>query len=252
MLERAGSAARILLLGTYHFSNPGLDMVKTQQADILTAQKQAEIEEVVKKLIAFSPTKIAVEATPDRTQAINSQLKDYCDNLLSQESAVSERNEVYQLGFRMAKLLGLRVLYPIDSRGDFPIDQAMEYAKIHQPELLLQVQQSIDEITKSMNDMHENLSVREILRAHNDPSLIATGHSFYLRLARIGAGDSYDGARVLSAWYDRNIRIFANLQHITAPDDRILIIIGSGHAPILRQFVIDNPDMDLADTLSYL
>jgi len=36
-------------------------------------------------------------------------------------------------------------------------------------------------------------------------------------------------------WYTRNLRIFSNLQHLTtSASDRILLIIGAGHLPILR------------------
>jgi hypothetical protein len=31
--------SEILVLGTYHFANPGLDIVQTQVADILSAEK---------------------------------------------------------------------------------------------------------------------------------------------------------------------------------------------------------------------
>ncbi|MGB4930971.1 MAG: DUF5694 domain-containing protein, partial [Chitinophagales bacterium] len=45
----------------------------------------------------------------------------------------------------------------------------------------------------------------------------------------------YEGADALAMhWYSRNLRIYRNLQEITtAPDDRILVIIGQGHAQIL-------------------
>ena len=45
--------AQVLVLGTYHFDNPGLDVVKTEVADVLTPAKQAEITQVIEALARF-------------------------------------------------------------------------------------------------------------------------------------------------------------------------------------------------------
>jgi pheromone shutdown protein TraB len=63
---------------------------------------------------------------------------------------------------------------------------------------------------------------------------------------------SYAGVNLLSKWYERNIHIFANLQRIAESGDRILVIIGSGHAPILRELITYRPEMLLLDVLEYL
>lgn len=56
------------------------------------------------------------------------------------------------------------------------------------------------------------------------------------------------GAALLSACYERNIRIFANPQRISRPGDRIVVIFGSGHAAILRVLVRSAPGMVLVGT----
>ncbi|HRG27913.1 MAG TPA: DUF5694 domain-containing protein, partial [Chitinophagales bacterium] len=67
----------------------------------------------------------------------------------------------------------------------------------------------------------------------NDDWVLDKGYGAYL------TGDfklgSFEGADALAMhWYSRNLRIFRNLQEIvTSPDDRILLIIGAGHAGIL-------------------
>lgn len=59
------AVAEVLFLGTYHFANPGLDVVKAEVDDVLAPGRQAEIEAVVHGLAGFRPTRIAVEARPD-------------------------------------------------------------------------------------------------------------------------------------------------------------------------------------------
>lgn len=52
------------------------------------------------------------------------------------------------------------------------------------------------------------------------------------------------GADILAMdWYDINLRIFRNLQNIDAkPNDRILVLFGSGHIAILVQLLASSPE----------
>jgi len=77
-------------------------------------------------------------------------------------------------------------------------------------------------------------------------------HGTYMRFNRVGAGDTYVGAELVSTWYERNIHIFANLQRISEPGDRILVIFGAGHAPILRELVESDPEMTFVAAGPYL
>jgi hypothetical protein len=54
-------------------------------------------------------------------------------------------------------------------------------------------------------------------------------------------------------WYERNLRIFTNLNRVTEYGaDRVLLIIGSGHLAILRDFAVAAPYFCLVDTEAYL
>ena len=57
---------KVLLLGTFHFDNPGLDIAKYESANVLTAKRQEEIKEVITRLGNFNPDKIFVEVVPER------------------------------------------------------------------------------------------------------------------------------------------------------------------------------------------
>ncbi|MDQ2769179.1 MAG: hypothetical protein M3Y54_01595, partial [Bacteroidota bacterium] len=45
--------ADLLLIGTFHFSNPGIDLVKTSTFDVLAPKPQAELEALTNRLQAF-------------------------------------------------------------------------------------------------------------------------------------------------------------------------------------------------------
>jgi hypothetical protein len=243
----ATEPARVLVLGTYHFANPGLDVVKTEVADVLSVTKQAEIRAVVEAIALFRPTRIAVEHVPAAAARLDSLYRAY----RAGRHELS-RDETEQLGFRLAAMLQHERVYPIDHRGEFPFGAVMEYAQANDPAFVRFVQEEIARITAESNREQREHTVGEILRLGNDPAKLAHGHGAYMRFARVGAGDTYVGAELLSKWYDRNIRIFANLQRLVEPGDRILVIIGSGHAPILRELITYDPTMLLVEAVDYL
>ena len=89
---------KVLLLGVFHFDNPGLDVAKFKNADILSAERQKEVMDVVNKLKAFAPDKIFIEAAPESQAKIDSQIVQYKAGKLALTA-----NETQQLGFRLAK-----------------------------------------------------------------------------------------------------------------------------------------------------
>ena len=245
--SRGVRPAQVMILGTYHFANPGLDVVKTEVADVLSPAKQGEIARVVEALARFRPTKIAVEAPPASAARLDSLYRAY----RAGRHALS-RNEIEQLGFRLAGRLEHGRVYPIDHTGEFPFEAVMQYAQAHDPAFVAYAQRTITAVTAEENRRQKELTIGQNLRERNNPRTIAMEHGVYTRLARVGAGDNYVGADLVSKWYGRNIRIFANLQRIAEPGDRILVIFGSGHAAILRELVRYYPEMALAEALDYL
>lgn len=243
----AADPAHVLVLGTYHFANPGLDVVQTEVADVLSATKQAEIRSVVEALARFRPTKIAVERVP----ATRPQLDSIYDAYRSGRHELA-RDETQQLGFRLAAMFEHPRAYPIDHRGEFPFPAVMEYAALHDSAFVTFVREELARITSEANRRQRENTVGEIIRMMNDPASLTEGHGAYVRFGQVGAGDSYVGAALLSKWYERNIHIFANLQRIAEPGDRILVIVGAGHAPILRELITYDTEMLLADVLEYL
>ena len=51
----------MLLVGAYHFGNPGQDVNNMEVDDVLTPRRQAELDRVAASLAAFAPTALAVE-----------------------------------------------------------------------------------------------------------------------------------------------------------------------------------------------
>jgi hypothetical protein len=246
--ESNTAPSRVLVLGMYHFSNSGGHAVNVEVSDVMTDQKQKEIDEVLAKLQKFGPDKIAVEVPAESSDKFNRLYQEYCSN-----SYTPGRSEMEQIGFRLAGMLNHQKIYPIDVRVPLPFEPMMESAQKNMPKLYEHFQREIAEMAQTTEELQKSAAVSEILKYYNDPVRISEEHSsLYLNLAQIGAQDTYYGADFLSAWYDRNIRIFANLQSITEPGDKVLVIYGAGHAKILRDFISSYKKMELVDTMQYL
>jgi hypothetical protein len=93
-------------------------------------------------------------------------------------------------------------------------------------------------------------TLRETLRSINTPARLTAGHGHYL-VGTILDGDlgDYLGADgFVSGWYNRNLRIYSNVVRLMrSPDERVLVVFGAGHMPILRHLFESTPVATLAD-----
>jgi hypothetical protein len=228
--------AEILILGTYHMANPGHDIFNMAADDVLAPKRQAEIGELLEVLKRFKPTKIAVESTvyEDRRP------KQYADYLAGKYTLTA--NEIEQIGFRLAKELGMKAIYPVDIDGDFPWQRVINYAKAKgQSQVMGQIISEIGEMVKEQDAYLHSHSILGTLLYMNDDKRIAQDVGFYFREARLGEPGDYAGPDLLASWYQRNIRIYNNIAAIIeSPNERVLVIYGAGHLGWLRQDVAND------------
>jgi len=238
---------QVMILGVFHFANPNADYAKFQGIDVLTPARQAEIAQVATQLGRFRPTKIAIERVPAEADSINDDYRRYLTGAFA-----LTRNEVHQLGFRLGKQLHLAQLYPVDFQEGLSIDSVMAYAQLHDTAFAHRFQRIIADVTQELDRRQRDETIEANLIFLNDPATILRAHQPYADMATVGARDGYVGTRVVSQWYDRNLHIFANLASTAQPGDRILLIIGMGHTPILRELVRSHAGMQLVEALDYL
>jgi hypothetical protein len=140
ILTEKGPLPKLLLVGTSHFAYPNHDAYKidkTRQIDILSDQKQQELEQLLNYLAQFKPTKIAIEATPKWNAMV--KYRQY------KKDKKQQPDERYQIAFKLMERLNLDTVYAIDassSRGLFsqfstPIFLLLSlYRKLKCPHLL--------------------------------------------------------------------------------------------------------------------
>jgi Family of unknown function (DUF5694) len=231
----------ILVLGTYHMANPGHDIHNMQADDVLSPKRQQEITQLIEVLKTFHPTKIAIEAEVG-SQRVAQQYSDY----LAGKYALS-RNEIDQIGYRLAKELGHRTIYPIDVDGDFPWQRVVNYAKANGiSDKFEAINAGWGTMVKEQGDFLGSHTVLETLEFMNSDSRPARDMALYFALVRYGDPYDYAGSDLLAAWYQRNIRIYRNIVAlIDSPAEKILVIYGSGHLGWLRQDIADDAAVKL-------
>ena len=243
----------LMILGTHHMANPGKDAVNFKADDVLTPKRQREVEQLVKRLKEFKPTKIAVEVEPEKDAELEERYQNYLNG-----SYQLRRNEVDQIGFRLARAMGHHKVYPVDWNKPSPVDFATidfeSFAKANNQKALLEDAYSKAQRSVARGEeIQERGSLIDLYRFGNHSKNLREGHRIYFTLARIGKNDQYPGADWVQYWYGRNLKIFVNLTRITeSDDDRILLIIGSGHVWVLQQFVEDSGYYILESPLKYL
>jgi len=232
--------AEVLVLGVYHMANPGRDIFNTQADDVLTPKRQQELAELAAVLGKFRPTKIAVEADPgDAFQ------KRYAGYLAG--TRPPSRNEIEQIGFRLAKELGHTTVYAVDADGDFHFQRVLNYAKASGQSAKLEAMMGeIGEMVKAQSEYLKTHTVLQTLLYMNSDAKVAQDVGFYYLEARYGEPGDYAGPDLLAEWYRRNVRIYNNVMKLVAsPDDRILVIFGAGHLGWLRQDFAADPTLRL-------
>ena len=230
----AADDAQMLFLGTFHFDNPGLDFVKSEVPDVLSEAKQKEVAEVVERLRKFVPTKIAIEWPADKSAELDRRYAEYRAGKLP-----PSRGEDVQIGFRLAHLLGHERVYATDVKGEMNLDSVVAAAQKSDPAFLGAMQEFMTKYAGTEARLKKESSLREVLRWLNDAETLAYGHSLYVAMTRVGGEGNYVGADQLGIWYLRNARIFANLTRLTKPGDRVLVLYGVGHIPLLQQLARD-------------
>jgi hypothetical protein len=233
--------AEVLLLGTYHMDNPGLDLHNTKADDVLTPKRQAEIEELTNVLARFRPTKIAVEWDAGDQAGLD---RVYGEYLAGQRQL--KRDERQQVGMRLAKSVGLKKIYAIDTMWDFPYGSLINWAKANGRSTELEAIDRIGaEQSKADGEYLLGHTVLDIYRRLNSSVSIAGDAAYYARLGHFGDDNDPAGARLLTRWYERNTFILTSLFGVIEPGDRILVLYGAGHQTMLRRFIADDPTLKL-------
>ena len=241
---------KVLLLGCFHFDNPGLDVAKFDNANIMSEKRQKEVMDLLAKLKQFKPDKIFVEAPVSYQGKLDSNIMKYKAGQLTLQA-----NEIHQLGYRLAKELNLPTLYAVDySDAEFPYDSLVKSAiEAKQMNLLGYMKNAIDSIQNAFNETLKKKTISEILLQQNSSVMNDLGVGFYFEFLIAGKEGNHVGSYLTSEWWRRNMIIYENiLKRMTGKEERILVIFGQGHTALLDAMMKYNKNFELIPLRSVL
>ncbi|MHA6252405.1 DUF5694 domain-containing protein [Oceanobacillus sp. CAU 1775] len=240
---------KILILGTFHMGET-TDLIKSEVDNLLSDHRQKEIISFTEQIAKFKPTKLAVEMEKKHDEELNKQYRDY---LLG--SIQLPLNEVYQLGFRIAKMQNHKEIYCVDWMEEGvstkSIGEVYNWARDNQPALFNEIFKRLEDDVASSKKGKQ--SILEMFREQNESTFIRKIHQSHLNIARIQGVTEYIGIDWLIWWYQRNLILFSNLSNLASSNnERILFIVGSGHVEILTNFFTESEVFQVESVDKYL
>ncbi len=239
--ETAGKP-KVMIMGTFHFANPGLDAVKTDQMNVMLPQNQTYLEAFSKRVADYAPTHVLIECRPEDNAKYDELFRQYVAGDYSLPS-----NENYQIGFRLAKQAGLTGIICYDNREiEWKGGALYDYLPSHEPKLDAEKQALIAEITERITQDHKTKSLKELLLLNNEPSEDALNKFFYVMTNEAGAGTNFVGADAAASWWHRNFRMYAMIQKYAQPGTRVFALGGQGHTAIMKDLLaLDQKRVDV-------
>ncbi|MCW8091996.1 DUF5694 domain-containing protein [Alteromonas sp. ASW11-130] len=247
----AEKPAQVMVFGVFHFSNPGLDVVKSEQIDVMSEHNQTYLSELVNRIAKFKPTHILIECDLELTARYQTDYAAY----LKDQFTLSP-NENHQLGFRIAEVAGLTEPTAIECYNESEIGWnnklLLEYMPEHDKASDEAYRALIATVTQKISHAHQTKSFAELLMQSNSPEWDRLNKSLYLLTNSVGAGQNFAGADAAASWWHRNFRMYANIQKVAKPATRVVVIGGQGHTAIFREMLANDMHRQAVDVRPYI
>ncbi len=240
--------AKVMILGVFHFANPGRDMVKSGVINVMTKDNQAYLDGLATRLAAFHPTDVLLECDPTDQAAYQSDFDGYRKGAFALKS-----NEIYQIGFRVAKRAGLDKITCFDEGNvGWNAEPMFNYIKQNEP----RTQATMDAMYKSLSEREDHdqstLTLPQLLQGYSSAARDRENKGLYILTNAVDAGGSFAGADASASWWHRNFRMYANVQKAATPGHRVLVVAGAGHTAILKDLLAIDGQRQPEDVAGYL
>lgn len=265
--ECSSEQVQVMLLGTYHMDNPGLDEVNVDADDVLADERQRQLRDLTDHLADWNPDRIAVERPYDEFEAVNRLYERYrsgeyaydreetfpAPHPIRNDTDSECRSEVVQIGFRLADRLNHDQVFPIDEHPEEPDpDPFAERGTDPAPKTAV-TPPDPNVIQREDDERLESSTIPEYVAWMNSEDKLRDNHDVMFD-GGIRTADRPFGSPVLIAdWYDRNLRMIHHLwRALKSGDERMLLVVGSGHIRVLRHLLNEAPMFCPVSPLPYL
>jgi len=231
----------VLNFGSVHLS--GSTDAHSSISDVNNPKVKAELQKIVKRLVAFKPTIICVEIPPESTEFINETYQKY---KIDQTNRINYSEEVNVIGLEVARLSGTKKIYGIDNPIGFDYPSLVEMANRSASDSLY---------VKSIMNSYETLNKKPLLEQFtkiNTTKYKMETLDLYNFLATMHTQNNFEGSDIIADFYKRNLRMYTNFSDIPlTKQDRVLIIMGATHTAYFDIFIGNSPKYMLENSAEY-
>lgn len=256
ILQNGMTVPKVMLVGSWHFNYPGLDAYKVEDSEkinIYSEKRQKELNDLIKYIARFKPTKIVVESGRNTGYLLNN-FKKYKKG--EEQLYANERS---QIGMRLVDKFKLDTIYGVDA---YPLILELNdkkdtlIPKSYIDSILVRhyfggsdkIQKRYTKFSENNTKITLNNTLLESFKYLNSKKVIDRYFGAYISGGQFES-KKFEGPDALSMfWMNRNLRIFKNIKSINySKDDRILVIFGLAHIPILKWFFECSPEFEVTE-----
>jgi hypothetical protein len=238
---------KVILLGTFHFGATS-DNNSTKFPDLFFTKRQLELDTIANALNKYGIDKFFLETQVSKQKWQDSLFALYKTNKLTTEKDLSD--ERVQIAFRTAIKKNIPMI-AADFKLNLPYDKINEYEQNHKNDTVniypfFDAEYPFTEKRKGLKDL--SLS-SYFIQLNNQYSRQANMYDYLHYGLWYGKGEDYTGENFTAVHYDRNLKIFTNILRQINPktDKTIVVLFGSSHTTMLRQFFENHPMFEIIE-----
>ncbi|SHG98240.1 hypothetical protein SAMN05444372_112108 [Flavobacterium micromati] len=239
----------VLNFGTFHM---GLtNDATTTEFDENDRKNQLAIKEIAKKLSEFRPTVIIVERPPSFDNRLQAEYSEYVSN---PKMKFKDPSEIELLAYELGRISGTKRIYGVDHKMSYNYNIGSEMTNSIDSTWHNKYYKNPLQYYPDVNIDQSKLNLLEKLKITNQQSFL----DFLIEvnaemLAHVGSEKGFEGADEATKYYQRNIRMYSNLNRIPLNEnDRVFIILGASHTAYFKDFIQRSPKFKMVDTFQYL
>lgn len=239
----------ILNLGTFH-------MGETNDANKIEFDKndnnnKLAINKIAIMLSKFKPTVIIVERPPEFDKKLQLEYNEY---LSTPKMKFKNASEIELLAYELGRLSGTKRIYGIDHKMNYNYNIGAEM--VNSIDSLWHNKYYINPLKfyPQINITMDKLNLIDKLKLTNQNTYL----NFLIEvnaemLSHVGSEKGFEGADEATKYYQRNIRMYSNLNRINLTEnDRVFILLGASHTAYFRDFISRSPKYKMVNTFDYL
>ena len=240
---------KVLNFGTFHMGFT--TDAHTTEFDQHEKENQLKVHEIVKKIALFKPTVIVVERPPEYDEKLQAQYKQY---IVNPNLFFDNPSEVELLAFELGRLCKTKRIYGIDHQMNYNYLIAKEIENSIDSSFTNNFYINPIQFYPEVNVDEDTLSLFEQLKLTNNQQYL----DFLITInadimTHVGTAKGFEGADESAKYYQRNLRMYSNLNRIKLnKDDRVFILLGASHTAFFRDFIHRSPKYEMVNTLDYL